>query len=138
MTAILQMYKKFPALHKWAVIGDMLEQGNEEREEHEKLAALVHSLQLERIILLGPRVKKYTYPLLQKLEDKKTPIAVYENPKEVLDFLLEHIRGEETILFKGARFMEGVIEHLLEDKSDAQKLARREKVWNIRRKQWGL
>jgi hypothetical protein len=48
------------------------------------------------------------------------------------------LQGGETILFKGARFMEGVIENLLVDKKDAAKLVRREKIWEIRRKQWGF
>lgn len=134
MQVILDMYKKFPGKNKWAVIGDMLEQGRGEKEEHEKLAVLLDTYNFEKLILLGPRVSKFSYPLLK---DKKN-IAKFENPKDVLDFLLENITGGETVLFKGARFMEGVIENLLKDKSDADKLSRREKVWEIRRKQWGL
>lgn len=138
MSALLSMLKEYPAKNKWAVIGDMLEQGREEGEEHEKLADLILSLDLERIVLLGPRVKKYTYPILEKKLKGKTPVDVFENPREVLNLLSQEIHGHETILFKGARFLEGVIENLLLDKKEKNMLARREKIWEERRKKWGL
>ena len=134
MEVILEMYKKFPGKNKWAVIGDMLEQGRGEKEEHEKLGALLNTYEFKKLILLGQRVSKYSYPLVT---DKKNAVA-FENPKEVLDYLNATINGGEVLLFKGARFMEGIIENLLKDKSDAAKLSRREKAWEIRRKQWGL
>ncbi len=136
--AILSMFAKFPEKKKWVVIGDMLELGSSEEEEHEKLSSLITDLEVERIILMGPRVSKYTYPKLKELLNKDFPVNTFENPKEVLDFLSDNIKGGETIFFKGARFMEGIIEHLLENKEDVKKLSRREKIWEIRRKQWGL
>lgn len=111
MTAILHMFKLFPAKKKWAVIGDMLEQGVNEQEEHQKLAKLLLGLELERIVFLGPRVKKFTYPILQEEYGEKIPMVAYESPKEVLVYLQKHLKGRETILFKGARFLEGVIEN---------------------------
>lgn len=137
MEAIISMFREFPSNTKWAVIGDMLEQGKEEQEEHEKLADLIAELDVKRIVLLGPRVKKYTYPVLQK-KLKGIPVDVFENPKDVLVLLQKEIKGRETILFKGARFLEGVIENLLLDKREKKLLARREEVWEKRRKKWGL
>jgi UDP-N-acetylmuramyl pentapeptide synthase len=115
----------------------MIEQGKEEKEEHEKLADVLAKLDLQQIIFLGPRVSKYTYPKL-KAKNDTIPMEVFLKPTEVLDYI--NTKGVEgsTILFKGARFMEGIIEHLLHDKKDVSKLARREKMWEIRRKQWGL
>jgi UDP-N-acetylmuramoyl-tripeptide--D-alanyl-D-alanine ligase len=157
MQAILAMYAQYPAKRKWAVIGDMLEQGKDEQTEHEKLAGVLVEMELERIIFLGPRVEKYTLPSLREKRSnlvavEKTvgiasrPMAdrndvtlvAFENPKDVLEYLEREITGGEAILFKGARFMEGVIAHLLKNKSDVSKLSRREKIWDIRRKQWGL
>ena len=134
MTEILEMFAQLPGDKKWAVIGDMLEQGEGEEEEHEKLAALLLTYNFDRILFMGPRVSKYTYPKLQN----KTKVETFLGPKELLDYLTKNISGGETILFKGARFMEGVIEHLLQDKKDVAKLARREEMWEIRRKKWGL
>lgn len=137
MKAILNLFNKYPAKIKWVVLGDMIEQGKVEKEEHEKLADEIVKLRLERIVLLGPRLSKYTYPRL-KIAIGDISIARFENPKEILDHLIANIKGGETILFKGARFLEGVIENLLADKSDVKNLSRREKIWDIRRKKWGL
>lgn len=143
MSAILNMYDKFPGIHRWVVLGDMLEQGEGEQKEHERLAELVEANGFERIILMGPRVSKYTYDKLvqsykSKKGDKEVIIVKFLGPRETLDYLLENLQGGETILFKGARFMEGIIENLLLDKKDKTKLARREEIWEIRRKKWGL
>lgn len=138
MSAILKMFDLYPAKNKWVVLGDMIEQGREEEKEHEKLAELISLLKLSRIILIGPRVSKYTYPHLENLVGSSTPIEKFTLPKEALDYILANIKGGEVILFKGARFLEGVIEHLLLDKNDVGKLCRREKIWQIRRKKWEL
>lgn len=138
MTAILNMYNHLPANPKWAVLGDMLEQGTVEEEEHLKLADLIASVKLDRIILMGPRIIKYTYPKLRELVSSDIVIEKFVEPKEVLSYLENNLSGGETILFKGARFLEGVIAHLLANQTDEAKLARREKIWDERRKQWGL
>lgn len=135
MTVILKMFNQIPRNKKWIVLGDILEQGMEEKSEHKNLAEVIKNYNLENIILVGPRLSKYTYPKL-KSEGKK--VVSFINPKEALDYLENNLKGKETILFKGARFLEGVIEHLLLNKSDVEKLCRREKVWQDRRRKWGL
>lgn len=133
---IINMFNKIPANKKWVVVGDMLEQGSVEKEEHEKLANLVVDSKFEKVILIGPRIYKHGFEILEKhYEDN---VVHYDSPKDVLDYLKDNIQGGETILFKGARFLEGVIEDLLENKNDAKKLSRREKIWEERRKKWGL
>lgn len=131
LAVILNMFDKLPVANKWAVLGDMLEQGTHEQSEHEKLAEIIAKCNFKKIILMGPRISKYTYPFVKSA-------VRFETPKEVLDYLKKNIQGGETILFKGARFLEGVIEHLLKNKDDASKLCRREKIWQQRRAKWGL
>ncbi|MEK7572989.1 MAG: cyanophycin synthetase [Patescibacteria group bacterium] len=135
MTAVLNMFENIKAEKKWMVLGDMLEQGESEQKEHEKLADEILKIKSDKIILMGPRVSKFTLPKL-KSEDKS--IISFENPKDVLEYLKENLKGGELLLFKGARFLEGVIENLLADKKDADKLARREKIWQKRRSKFGL
>lgn len=135
MTEIVNMFSGINAEEKWTVLGDMIEQGSQEKEEHRKLGSLILRHNFQKIILMGPRVSKYTKPIL--IENGKDVVS-FLDPKEVLDYLLRNIKGDEVILFKGARFLEGVIEHLLKNRDDVKKLARREKVWEIRRKKWGL
>lgn len=128
---ILEMFDKYPAKEKWLVLGDMIELGSQEKEEHKKIGEAIAKMKLEKIILVGPRVSKYT--------SAANPASqTFLKPAEALDYILDHLKGEETILFKGARFLEGIIEHLLWDKNDAQKLVRRERAWQNRRKAWGL
>jgi len=135
-TEIINMFNMIDSQKKWAVIGDMLEQGNEEREEHEKLADLIVKSRYDRVILLGPRILRYGLPILKKYYGENA--VGYTSPKDVLSYLNDNLKGKELVLFKGARFLEGVIENLLADKTDASKLSRREKIWEVRRKKWGL
>lgn len=137
LEAALGMYKLYPAQEKRAVISDMVELGKEEKVEHENLAKLIATAKLDKVILMGPRVIKYTLPVLKTISPR-LPVETFLTPKEVLEYLQKNIKGEETLFFKGSRFLEGVIEHLLKNKEDISKLCRREKVWEKRRKQWGL
>lgn len=137
MASSLNLYRKYPAEEKWAIISDMVELGKEEKLEHEILAKQIVDSRLDKVILMGPRITKYTLPRLLQIAPK-TDVENVQTPIEVLDFLKENIKGGETLLFKGSRFLEGVIEHLLKSKKDADKLCRREKVWQERRRNWGL
>ncbi|WKZ25926.1 MAG: cyanophycin synthetase [bacterium] len=133
MKVILKMFIELKTTnHKWIVLGDMLEQGNNEAKEHKLLAQEINNLKFDKIILMGPRISKYTQPYL------KSSAVSFINPNEVLLYLKKEIKGGEIILFKGARFLEGVIENLLLNKSDPKKLVRREKVWDEKRKKFGL
>ncbi len=137
MKAIIELFADYPARQKWLVLGDILEQGNVEAEEHVKLAEVISTQNVDRIILLGPRVKKYSFAKVKQAQPNM-PVDVFEGPKEVLDFIQSHLNGGETILFKGARGLEGVIEQLLANPADAKKLVRREKSWVKIRQKWGL
>jgi len=133
MKVILKLFDQIESVEgKWVVLGDILEQGENEEREHKLLAWEIRKFNFDRVILMGPRVSRYTRPLLLG------NVESFLEPKEVLDFLERNISGSEMILFKGARFLEGVIENLLADKRDAKNLVRREKIWQIRRKKWGL
>jgi UDP-N-acetylmuramyl pentapeptide synthase len=133
--AMLSMYAKLSVKTKWLVVSDILEQGANEQQVHEQLAAAIATVKADKIVVMGPRTKKYTSPALDDLGVKHVSL---ESPRQVLDLLQQSIRGNETILFKGTRFMEGVIEHLLANSADADKLCRREPIWEKRRKAWGL
>ena len=139
MKAMLEMFERYPGDKKILVLGDMLEQGGNEESEHNKLADLVLGLNFKpkQVILLGPRVKRYTFPILRE-EMPTVPVSIFVNPHDVLDYLRSEIKGGEVVLFKGARFLEGVIENLLADPQDAQYLARRGNIWRKRRAEWGL
>lgn len=133
MKVILEMFKSFPANKKWLVLGDMIELGTEEQSEHQKLAEEIIKVNAEKIILIGPRLLKYTYPKLAS-----DIVNTFDGPKEALEYIKNNLKDSGVLLFKGARFLEGIIEHLLENKDDISKLCRRELVWQKRREKWGL
>ena len=120
---------------KWLVLGDLIEQGKLEQEEHERLARIVATGDFKRTVLVGPRMRKYVKPILEK--NGKAALS-FISPKEALDYIVPALSGGEILVFKGARFLEGIIEHLLADTADAAHLCRREKVWVARRKNFGL
>lgn len=131
LRTILEMFDKYPAKDKWIILGDMIELGNIEKVEHEKIAKIINPMNLSKVVLIGPRVSEYTYPQLKNAEK-------FLMPKDGLDYILNNIKGGEAILFKGARFLEGIIEHLLLDKNNSNKLVRREKAWQNRRRTFGI
>jgi len=135
VASVLNMFARYPSEDKWLVLGDMIELGQEEGIEHEKLAEKIMEVGAKRIILVGPRLSKHTYPKLLKLKIKTEKFPM---PKEALSYIKGNLKGGETVLFKGARFLEGIIEYLLADRKNSKLLPRREKVWEARRRKFGL
>ena len=135
MTTVLEMVKVLHAENKWLVIGDIIDQGQLEGEEHEKLAKLLLDTKVQNIVMIGRRTKKYTYPLLK---DKVKNVHSFDKPQQALKFLQENLTGKETVIFKGSQYLEWIIEKLLEDPRDVDKLARQDEAHRRRRVSWGL
>lgn len=137
--AMLSMFAQIPEKKKWVVIGDMLELGEEEKEEHEKLAESLSTMEVEKIMLVGSLVGKYTYPQLKKMLKHYENVVVFQQGKDAVAYLKHNLTGGETILFKGSQslFLEGLIEQVLEDKKDVARLPRRGKFWEDRRERMG-
>ena len=135
MQSILEMAKSMHASHKWLVIGDIVDEGEIEAEEHQKLADMIAKVNPEEIILIGKRTKEYTAPRLKELGfSPKTTL----DPKKALAYIEKHTNGTETLIFKGSQYLEWIIEKLLENPEDATKLCRREPAAVKRRKNRGL
>ena len=98
MESIMDMVSKMKEDHKWLVIGDMVEQGEIEGEEHEKLAAALLKVNPEQVILIGRRTKKYTAPILKK---KKINVFTTLEPREALKFIEENINCPITYISVG-------------------------------------
>ena len=135
VASILDMVKRLHAEEKWLVIGDIVDQGSIEDEEHKKLAKLIADAKPDIIILVGRRTKKYTAPELKKLGFSAQTTL---DPRKALEYIEKTTTGKETLIFKGSQYLEWIIEKLLADPADAAKLCRREKAAVARRKKWGL
>jgi len=135
MASMLEMVGSLHAGHKWLVIGDIVDQGSLEQEEHRKLADLIADANPEMVILVGRRTKEYTAPRLRELGvETRTTL----DPHKALKFIEENTSGDETLIFKGSQYLEWIIEQLLENPEDAAKLPRREPAAVKRRAKWGL
>ena len=135
MASILNMAREMKTGHKWLVIGDIVDEGQIEEEEHKKLAGLIAKVKPELVILVGRRTKKYTAPVLRRLG---VPVRTTVDPKKALAYIRSHVTGEETLIFKGSQYLEWIIEKLLQNPEDAQHLPRREAGAIKRRRKWGL
>ena len=135
MASTLDMAKRMHSDHKWLVIGDIVDQGSLTDEEHRRLAKLIAAVKPEKVVLVGKRTKKFTAPELKKLG--VSAVATLD-PRKALEYIKKNVTGRETLIFKGSQYLEWVIEKLLADPSDANKLCRREKAAVQRRKSWGL
>ena len=133
--SILEMYKAMHVPHKWLVIGDIVDQGSIEGQEHAKLADEIIKVKPEQVILIGRRTKKYTAPILEK-----AGLNIYTtlDPREALKFLEQNLTSQETLLFKGSQYLEWLIEKLLKNPEEAKYLPRREKAAIKRRQKRGL
>ena len=138
MRAMLDLFTAYPIRPKIAVLGDMIEQGKYEKEEHEKLGKYLLTTNFDMIIFVGPRTRENTFPVLADSANYTSKVFCFDRPDEALAFLKKKNVGGEAILFKGARFLEGIVEKLLANPEDAKFLPRREKVWQDRRAKWGV
>ena len=135
MTSVLDMAERMHAEKKWLVIGDIVDQGSLEQEEHTKLAKLIADVKPDKVILVGRRTKEWTAPELKRLGISAVATT---DPRKALEYIKRRIRGNETLIFKGSQYLEWIIEKLLADPKDAKKLCRRDKGAVARRKSWGL
>ena len=133
--SILEMAANMKERHLWIILGDMIEQGKIEGEEHRKLADAIKKAKPEQVILVGRRTKKYTYPALDK---EKFSVIALDNVKQARKFIEENTTGKEVLVFKGSQYLEWLVEKLLENPDDAAKLPRRDPIYIKRREKRGL
>ena len=133
MESIIGMYKEMQAKHKWIVVGDIIEQGQIEADEHTRLGKILRDAEFERVVLVGRRTQSYTYPQLNPEQS-----VTFLHPRDAAKYLASELTGSETVLFKGSQYLEGVVEHLLLDSTDAGKLPRQDPAARQRRAKWGL
>lgn len=100
---------------KWAVLGDMLELGENERHYHESIARQLGTISVKGILLYGPRMK-WLYEELQKTGNETKVIWSENDYDPLIDALLSSIDGNSIVLLKGSRGMalERIMEGILQ------------------------
>jgi UDP-N-acetylmuramoyl-tripeptide--D-alanyl-D-alanine ligase len=89
---------------KWAVLGDMLELGENERHYHESIARQLGTISLKGILLYGPRMK-WLYEELQKTGNETKVIWSESDYNPLIAELLTSIDENSIVLLKGSRGM---------------------------------
>lgn len=88
---------------KWLVLGDMLELGENERRYHEELASIIVQMELEGVLLYGPRMK-WLYDEL-KTQHSRSKLVWSEREYAPLVDELRAVGKDSLVLLKGSRGM---------------------------------
>ncbi|KKU06592.1 MAG: UDP-N-acetylmuramoyl-tripeptide-D-alanyl-D-alanine ligase [Candidatus Magasanikbacteria bacterium GW2011_GWA2_45_39] len=146
MIGSLRLLKTVPGKRrKIAVLGDMRELGNQAEKEHLAVAKTILET-ADQAVLVGPLMRKFVFPYLENhgFQTQWFPTAGY-----AAKFLLEssprrggaNLQDGEVILVKGSQntiFPEIIVEALLSNKEDIEKLCRRGKFWDRQRRPFKL
>lgn len=90
--------------HKWLVLGDMLELGDDEKQMHEGIAELIDSDNFERVLLYGKRMGW----MKEKLEEHFAPERIVYSESDyspLIEAILADANDDVIVLFKGSRGM---------------------------------
>lgn len=118
---------------KVGILGDMRELGTLSRIQHELLAREILKT-LDFVILIGSLMNEFVAPILEK---ENFSFISFDSFKKAKESILESVKKDDVILVKGSQntlFLERVVEILLADKSDKDKLCRRGSFWDKMRK----
>lgn len=132
----LQLLKKATGRRKIAVLGDMRELGKLAKSEHELLAREAVK-DADQIFTFGPLMREYFLPEARRLgfgDKVMSEMKMLELIERVKNFL----QKGDTILVKGSQntiFLEILVEKLLANPADREKLCRRGKFWEEKRRE---
>ena len=124
LKAIIAMVATIKMTPKWLVLGDYIELGDISDLAHRQLADILTAAGFEKIFFFGRRLETITYPHLKDRPDFKADINVFSDQLELINAIQSQIKGTELILIKGAGFLENVVENLLANPADIDKLCR--------------
>lgn len=130
---ILDLIKEIgPNRRKVAILGDMRELGEEAQDIHEQVARKILNT-VDLVILIGPLSEKYMVPIIKA---GQFPFENFPDVTSCKKALLNLIQPNDLILVKGSQntlFLERIVEDLLADKKDIDKLTRRGSFWDTKR-----
>lgn len=123
LQAAIETVRDMPAVRRVAILGDMLELGNESEAAHSEAGRLIHEAGFRQVILVGSRMIG-AYEKLQDLGWSTDRLAWVESPLLAADTARAMIRKGDLILIKGSQGMrmEIVVEALIVDSARAPEL----------------
>jgi len=124
-------------LQRIAVLGDMNELGETSAAAHQAVGRYCDPERLDLVLTIGPMSKIHLAPPAQAAGCN---VKTFDSPYAVGRYLLEIMKPEAAILFKGSQnrvFAEEAVKSVLANPTDAQKLVRQSTDWiNIKRRQF--
>lgn len=97
---------------KWAVLGDMLELGELERQYHEELAGHLSPDVVKGVCLYGPRME-WLYEKLKGKFDPENLIWSEDKYEPLIEWLSVRLNSKSVVLLKGSRGM--ALENIVDD-----------------------
>ncbi len=99
-----------------AVLGDMLELGEQEESFHRELAALLQAHKISYVWLYGPRMKWLKDELTSQIANATSQVHYFTSHDELSKQLMQKISAKDSVLIKGSRGMkmEVVLKKILE------------------------
>lgn len=132
---ILEMLKEIAGKRrKVAILGDMRELGTVSQAQHEIIAKKILET-CDLAILIGPEMEKFVAPILKNNNFTFSAFPTFTNAKEEI---LKIIKSQDLVLIKSSQntlFLERVVEMLLKNAIDKEKLCRRGEFWDKKRQQ---
>lgn len=131
--AALEVLRDFPAKRRIAVLGDMLELGERERDAHIEIGRFV-STAVDLAILIGPRME-FAYNAIRNTRGGRMNAFHFMKRDDAIAFLVPKLKEGDIILVKGSQGMrlEAVSKALLADKAEAPALlVRQSKEWRAK------
>ena len=132
---ILDMLKKIGAQkRKIAILGDMRELGTVSGRQHEIVAEKILQT-CDFAVLIGPLMQKFVSPVLIA---KKFAFYEFPNFTESKDKIRDLIKPGDLVLVKSSQntlYLERIVEILLKNLKDKEKLCRRGEFWDKKREE---
>lgn len=94
MNAAIENFAQMDQPNKMAILGDMLELGDDSAKEHDSIVNLLNNKNITNLILVGPFFKE---------SGRSINAKTFSNSDEVVDYLKQHPVKDSTILIKGSR-----------------------------------
>lgn len=92
MELAIQSFEKMEATQKVAILGDMLELGEDSYEEHQAIVKQLKKAQFEDVFLVGKEFKQ-----------TESNFSCFDNSKELSNWIVQHPIKDSTVLLKGSR-----------------------------------
>ncbi len=129
--AALEVLQNIKAARRIAVLGDMLELGNEIETEHREVGRKIFETKIDLVFVLGKRMK-FAIEELERHDFPKENIFYFENHEFLGKKLQKEIREGDLVLIKGSQGMrmEKIVEEIMADPMKAENiLCRQNQEW---------